>query len=161
MEINWKLRLKNKATLTALVGALVVFVNSVANAFGFDITDVVGNIEGIVGTIISLLVLMGVVVDPTSKGVSDSGIAQTYDKPRNSKNEDEQVDWESNKYIPNKLEPKEYDTSESFTDDRDEVVMDYSSGGGSYEELSEEERDNSDSKALSEVSNNENTNSNQ
>lgn len=100
MKINWKLRLKNKATLTALVGALVLFVNSVANAFGFDVTDVVGNIEGILGTIISLLVWMGVVVDPTSKGVSDSGIAQTYDKPRNSKNEDEQVDWESNKYIP-------------------------------------------------------------
>lgn len=100
MKINWKLRLKNKATLTALVGALVVFANSVANAFGFDITDIVGNIEGIVGTIISLLVLMGVVVDPTSKGVSDSGIAQTYHNPRNSKNEDEQVDWESNKYIP-------------------------------------------------------------
>lgn len=161
MKINWKLRLKNKATLTALVGALVVFANSVANAFGFDITDIVGNIEGIVGTVISLLVLMGVVVDPTSKGVSDSGIAQTYHNPRNSKNEDEQVDWESNKYIPNKLEPKEYDTSESFTDDGDEVVTDYSSGGSSYLELSEEERDNSDSKALAEVKNNENTSSNQ
>lgn len=161
MKINWKLRLKNKATLTAIISSLLVFIGSVANALGFDITGVLSNVEGTVTSLLMLLVALGVITDPTSKGVSDSEIAQTYDKPRNSQNPEEYVDWESSQYIPNKLEPKEYDTSESFTDDGDEVVMDYSSGGGSYVELSEEERDNSDNKALSEVNNNENTSSNQ
>lgn len=129
MKINWKLRLQNKATLTAIISAIIIFIGSISTALGFDLSGFLGNAEGIATSIISLLVLLGVVVDPTSKGVGDSGIAQTYDKPRDSGKEEEKVDWiknsneqynkwdDSNKYeVTDKidglrhLENNEYDT---------------------------------------------------
>lgn len=113
MKINWKLRLQNKATLTAIISAIIIFIGSISTALGFDLSGFLGNAEGIATSIISLLVLLGVVVDPTSKGVSDSGIAQTYDKPRDSEKEEEKVDWKSNKYSPEEW----IDTKQSEVDE--------------------------------------------
>ena len=85
--MNFILRLKNKATLTAIVGAILLFIKQITEAFGIDLSAQIEQISGLVGAVITLLVGLGVVVDPTSKGVKDSGIAQTYSKPR-----DENID---------------------------------------------------------------------
>jgi hypothetical protein len=76
--------------------------------------------------ILAVLVTFGVINDPTTKGLKDSGIAQTYSKPR-----DEQVDpveYQSNeqdlKAQIGIMTPQEYNTSEPFTDDSDEVDFD-------------------------------------
>lgn len=156
MKINWKLRLKNKAVLVSLIGAVLVFISSIGQSFGLDLSGLVKNAESIATAIISVLVMVGIVADPTTKGVSDSGIALDYDKPRNSENVEEHVDWVANKDIPNKLEPKTYDTSEPFSDDSDEVPTDYITGGGSsFTEIPEEERDDSKAKAIVEGDKNE------
>lgn len=42
-----------------------------------------------------LLAGLGIITDPTTKGVADTGIAQTYQKPRDSSNPEEYVNWES------------------------------------------------------------------
>lgn len=78
MRINWKLRLglhANKATLAALVSTGILL----AQQFGLEIPS---NISEIVNTILTLLVLLGVITDPTTKGISDSGQALDYAEPR-------------------------------------------------------------------------------
>lgn len=126
--MNWKLRFKNKAVLTGLVGAILLFVKQVTEVFGLDLSAQLEQINGLVGTILTLLAGLGVIVDPTSKGVKDSDIVQTYNKPRDSKNPDEFVEWQAqdNGLTPelNEKEPEIYDTSQPFTDDTDEVKWD-------------------------------------
>ena len=114
--MNFILRLKNKATLTAIVGAILLFIKQITEAFGIDLSAQIEQISGLVGAVITLLVGLGVVVDPTSKGVKDSGIAQTYSKPR-----DENINPVEYQREGNTFTPKEYDTREEFSDDSDEV----------------------------------------
>lgn len=73
--INWKLRFKNKATLIAIASTVILL----AQQLGLKLPD---NIEDVVNTILTLLVLLGVVNDPTTAGLKDSETALTYDKPK-------------------------------------------------------------------------------
>lgn len=74
-NINWKLRFKNKATLLAIAGTLILL----AQQLGLKLPD---NIEDVVNTVLTLLVLLGVVNDPTTEGISDSPKALTYTEPK-------------------------------------------------------------------------------
>ena len=114
--MNFILRLKNKATLTALVGAILLFIKQITEAFGVDLSAEIEQVSGLIGAIITFLVGIGVVTDPTTVGVKDSGIAQTYSKPRNEQVDPVEYQSEGNTFIP-----KEYDTREDFSDDSDEV----------------------------------------
>jgi len=73
--INWKLRFKNKATLIAIASTVILL----AQQLGLKLPD---NIEDVVNTVLTLLVLLGVVNDPTTAGLKDSVTALTYDKPK-------------------------------------------------------------------------------
>ncbi|KXU10898.1 Phage holin [Streptococcus mitis] len=72
--INWKLRLQNKVTLVALLGAVFLM----AQQFGLEIPK---NMQDGVNTFIYILVLLGVVNDPTTAGLSDSNRALDYHEP--------------------------------------------------------------------------------
>lgn len=138
MDINWKLRFKNKAVLTGLVGALLLFIKQVTDLFGLDLSTQLNQASAIIGAILTLLTGIGVITDPTSKGVSDSFIAQTYQAPRDSNKEEQQVTWKSSQDSSLTPElstkaPKEYDTSQPFTDASNDVgfdVNEYHHGGG-------------------------------
>lgn len=80
--MNFILRLKNKATLTAIVGAILLFIKQITEAFGIDLSAQIEQVSGLIGAIITFLVGIGVVTDPTTVGVKDSGITKTYTKPR-------------------------------------------------------------------------------
>lgn len=73
--INWKLRFKNKATLLAIASTVILLVQQL----GFKLPD---NIADVVNTFLTLLVLLGVINDPTTAGVGDSAEALTYTKPK-------------------------------------------------------------------------------
>lgn len=73
--INWKLRFKNKATLIAISSTVILL----AQQLGLKLPD---NIADVVNTVLTLLVLLGVVNDPTTAGVSDSTKALTYTEPK-------------------------------------------------------------------------------
>lgn len=73
--INWKLRFKNKATLLAIASTVILL----AQQLGLKLPD---NIADVVNTVLTLLVLLGVVNDPTTAGLKDSETALTYDKPK-------------------------------------------------------------------------------
>lgn len=71
--INWKLRFKNKATLTAIIATAILL----AQQLGIKLPE---NISAIVNTILSILTLLGIINDPTTKGLSDSERALNYEK---------------------------------------------------------------------------------
>ena len=73
--INWKLRFQNKATLLAIASTVILL----AQQLGFKLPD---NIAEVVNTFLTLLVLLGVINDPTTEGISDSPKALTYTEPK-------------------------------------------------------------------------------
>ena len=85
MNINWKLRFQNKTTLTAIVLSVIAIFYNLLRMTG--IVPQIGEeeVENMVLMVIDLLVLIGVVVDPTTDGLGDSKQAMLYDKPRVSK----------------------------------------------------------------------------
>lgn len=85
MKINWKLRFRNKTTLTALVLALVALVYQVLGVCGVVPRVTQDQIITIAGMVINVLCLLGIVVDPTTAGVGDSTQALSYDTPRANK----------------------------------------------------------------------------
>lgn len=82
MVMNWKLRLQNKATLSALVLAAIAFVYQVIGMLGLVPAISQDNVVNAAGLIINILVAFGVLVDPTTDGVNDSKQAMTYEKPK-------------------------------------------------------------------------------
>lgn len=82
MNINWKLRLQNKATLAALIATVVAFVYQVLGIFGVVPAISQDMVISSVGIVLNLLVGIGVVVDPTTAGFKDSEQAMTYENPR-------------------------------------------------------------------------------
>ncbi len=82
MKINWKLRLQNKATLTALVMALVALVYQVPGVCGVVPRVAQDQVTTIISMAINILCLLGIVVDPTTAGAGDSARALSYEKPR-------------------------------------------------------------------------------
>lgn len=74
-NINWKLRFKNKATLLAIASTVILLIQQL----GFKLPD---NIADVVNTFLTLLVLLGVINDPTTEGISDSSKALTYTEPK-------------------------------------------------------------------------------
>lgn len=84
MKINWKVRINNKAFWVAIIPALLLLAQQVCALFGvsLEISGLSTQLIAIVGTVFSVLTLLGVVNDPTTSGVSDSTQAMTYTTPR-------------------------------------------------------------------------------
>ena len=83
MEINWGVRIRNKNFWAALLPALALLVQAVASVFGFtiDLTTLTGKLLAVVDAVFAVLVILGIVVDPTTKGIGDSSRALTYEHP--------------------------------------------------------------------------------
>lgn len=90
MNINWKVRIKNKAFWVALIPAVLLLTTQVAAIFGItlDFGVLQEQLIAVVGTVFTLLAILGVVVDPTTEGVGDSLQAMGYEHPKTL---DEQV----------------------------------------------------------------------
>ena len=84
MNINWKVRIKNKAFWVAIIPAALLLVQQVAGLFGvaLDFGELQGQMTAIVGTVFTLLAILGIVADPTTAGVGDSEQAMGYDEPK-------------------------------------------------------------------------------
>lgn len=75
MKINWKLRLTNKATLVALISAIFLVISSTPLV---ELLPVWIN-ETLFQQILNIFVILGIIVDPTTSGISDSIEAQNYE----------------------------------------------------------------------------------
>ena len=83
MQINWKVRIRNKVFWTTLIPALALLVQAVAMVFGFkiDLDTMVGKLVAVVDALFAVLVILGINVDPTTAGFGDSERAMQYVAP--------------------------------------------------------------------------------
>lgn len=81
MKINWKLRLKNKTTLIALLTAVVAFVYQVLSVFEIVPSISQNEIINLITLVVTMLATLGIVVDPTTEGLTDSDLAMSYNEP--------------------------------------------------------------------------------
>lgn len=85
--INWTVRIKNKTFWLSLIPAVLLLVQVVAAVFGYtlDLDPLGDKLLAVVNSLFAVLAILGIVTDPTTKGVSDSTQALTYDKPKDDK----------------------------------------------------------------------------
>ena len=82
--INFKVRIRNKTFWLALIPAVLVLIQVCAAPFGYnwDFAGLQTQLIAIVNAVFVLLSILGIVVDPTTAGVSDSKQALEYDEPK-------------------------------------------------------------------------------
>lgn len=83
-NINWTVRIKNKNFWLAVIPAVLLLIQAVAAVFGFtlDLGDIGNKLIAVVNAVFGVLVVLGVVVDPTTAGISDSKQARGYNFPK-------------------------------------------------------------------------------
>ena len=81
MKINWKVRLRNKTWVASLLALVIAFVYNLLAMLGIEVPVTQEWVTGIVGTVITLLTGLGVLIDPTTPGVGDSDRAMLYQEP--------------------------------------------------------------------------------
>lgn len=83
VNINWKVRIYNEDFWKALIPAMILLVQAVAALFGWtiDLSELSGKLLVVVDALFAVLTILGIVNDPTTKGMGDSKRALTYDKP--------------------------------------------------------------------------------
>ena len=85
MKINWKVRFKNKVWLTAFFSLIISFVFNILAMFDIYPKVTQNQVVEIVSQVLTVLGLIGVLVDPTTEGLSDSNRAMSYDEPWDDK----------------------------------------------------------------------------
>ena len=122
--INLSTRTKSKTFWVAIISAVAVFANQITGAFGLDYSAQIEQGVNIVGSILTLLAGLGIIVDNNTKGLKDSEIVQTdYIKPRDSKDPNEFVQWQADASTASTFELDNYENNaEPDSDDSDEVL---------------------------------------
>lgn len=71
---DWSTRLKNKMFWLAIIPAVLLVIQTVAAVFGYtlDLGDLGNKLLDVVNAVFSVLVIAGIVVDPSTPGVGDS-----------------------------------------------------------------------------------------
>ncbi len=91
MKINWKVRLKNPVFWLTLLPTAVTFMYTLLGSFGIVPSISEDNMMNIITAIVTALGTFGILVDPTTKGVSDSDKALTYEEPIVDTAEDDEL----------------------------------------------------------------------
>ena len=83
MKINWIVRIKNKAFWLAIIPAVLLLIQAVADVVGYhlDFGDISDKLIAVVNAVFVVLSILGIVTDPTTDGISDSTRAMTYTTP--------------------------------------------------------------------------------
>lgn len=83
-NINWTVRIKNKTFWLAVIPAVLLLVQTVAAVFGYslDLGEIGNRLIAVINAVFGVLVVLGVVNDPTTAGMSDSKQARGYNYPK-------------------------------------------------------------------------------
>lgn len=95
MNINWKVRFKNKAFWIGFIPAVVILIQAIGSLFGytFEFQGVEDNLINVVEALFAVLAVLGIVVDPTTIGLSDGFYGLQYTSPSVVEEvDDEEVD---------------------------------------------------------------------
>lgn len=146
MNFNFKVRAKNPLFWIANVVAVLVYIGGYLGVKGTDVTSwdklfsIVGDVVANPYLIVMIIVtFVTTAISYTDKGFKDTGIVQTYTKPRNEKIDplvfQNKADEDAELVKIGAQEPEEFDTSQPFTDDSEDVEFDVAE----YEEEQEKE----------------------
>ena len=146
MNFNFKVRAKNPLFWIANVVAVLVYIGGYLGIKGTDVTSwdklfsIIGDIVANPYLIVMIIVtFVTTAISYTDKGFRDTGIVQTYTKPRNEKIDplvfQNKADEDAELVKIGAQEPEEFDTSQPFTDDSEDVEFDVAE----YEEEQEKE----------------------
>lgn len=82
--INWTVRIKNKNFWLAVIPAVLLLIQTVAAVFGYtlDFGELGNRLIAVVNAVFGVLVILGVINDPTTAGIRDSRQAQGYLAPK-------------------------------------------------------------------------------
>ena len=81
MKLNWKVRFKNKVWLGSFLSLIVGFVYSMLALFDVFPAVTQNLVVQLLNQVLTFLGLIGVIVDPTTAGLSDSERAMGYEVP--------------------------------------------------------------------------------
>lgn len=83
--INWKVRVLNKTFWLTLVPALALLLQAFLSVFGvkIELGETIDKLLVFINALFAVLVIVGIVNDPTTIGISDSSRAMTYETPNN------------------------------------------------------------------------------
>lgn len=81
MKINWKVRFRNPVWVTSLVALIISTTYQILAMFEIAPALTEDTIMQIVSGVVQLLTLVGVMIDPTTKGIGDSDRAMEYNEP--------------------------------------------------------------------------------
>lgn len=83
MKINWIVRIKNKAFWLAIIPAVLLLIQAVADVVGYqlDFGDISDKLIAVVNAVFVVLSILGIVTDPTTADFGDSTRAMTYTTP--------------------------------------------------------------------------------
>ena len=90
--INWDVRWKNKTFWLTIIPAIIILIQAVASLFGFELelSELQEKLLVLVNAVFGVLVILGVVVDPTTDGFNDSVRALGYKEPWKDKEIEEE-----------------------------------------------------------------------
>ena len=101
MNFNFKVRAKNPVFWISNIIAVLVYIGGYLGVKGEDVTswgklfDILGDIVSNPYLIVMIIVtLITTAISYTDKGIRDTGIVQTYTKPRDDKNPSEFIQWQ-------------------------------------------------------------------
>ena len=78
MKINWKVRIRQPAFWIATIPVMITFVYSVLAFAGVTPSITEDTAQNLFIAVVALLAQLGITVDPTTKGISDSERAMSY-----------------------------------------------------------------------------------
>ena len=81
MKINWKVRFKNKVWLGSFLSLIVGFAYNMLALFDVFPSVTQNLVIQLMNQVLTFLGLIGVIVDPTTAGISDSERAMGYEVP--------------------------------------------------------------------------------
>lgn len=81
MKINWKVRFRNPVWVTSLVALIISTIYQALAMFEVAPAITEDTVMQVVSAVMQLLTLMGVTVDPTTKGMGDSERALEFKEP--------------------------------------------------------------------------------
>lgn len=82
MNINWKVRFKNKVFWTSTMALIISFVYDILAMLGIMPSVEESTVLALAETVLKILAMLGILADPTTAGISDSAQAMTYLKPK-------------------------------------------------------------------------------
>nr|DAQ88386.1 MAG TPA: holin [Caudoviricetes sp.] len=83
-NINWVVRIKNKNFWLTLIPAVLLLIQVVVAPFGYqwDFGVLNEQLAAIINALFAVLMILGIVNDPTTDGIADSKQALTYKTPK-------------------------------------------------------------------------------